>query len=86
MPLSKDKHRVLILCVNPYIRIEFQDYLHSLLGDYVLFDTAEPNAITDSVQLEGYSCIKGDIAVNDFKLQGNNVFFINLLSDEWKAV
>ncbi len=57
MPLSKDKHHVLILCVNPYIRIEFQDYLHSLLGDYVLFDTAEPESITDSSQLQGYSCI-----------------------------
>lgn len=57
MPISKHKHHVLILCVNPYIRIEFQDYLHSLLGDYILFDTAEPDSITDSSQLEGYSCI-----------------------------
>ena len=38
MSLSANKYRVLILCINPYIRIEFQDYLRSLLGDYIDFD------------------------------------------------
>lgn len=57
MSLSQKKPHVLIVCINPYIRIEFQDYLHSLLGDYVLFDTSAPSEITDSSQLLSYQCV-----------------------------
>lgn len=57
MTLSKDKPCVLIVCVNPYIRIEFQDYLQSILGDYIRFVTSAPSDITDSAQLLPYQCI-----------------------------
>ncbi len=57
MSLSQKKPHVLIVCINPYIRIEFQDYLHSVLGDYILFDTSAPSDITDSSQLLAYQCI-----------------------------
>ena len=57
MSQTQDKYRVLILCINPYIRIEFQDYLRSLLGDYVLFDTIPPSEVTDTDQLLPYQCI-----------------------------
>ncbi len=57
MSLSQKKPHVLIISINPYIRIEFQDYLHSVLGDYILFDTSAPSDITDSGQLLPYQCI-----------------------------
>ncbi len=57
MSLSLKKPHVLIVCVNPYIRIEFQDYLHSVLGDHILFDTSSPSEITDASQLLPYQCI-----------------------------
>lgn len=57
MSCPKDRPSVLVICVNPYIRIEFQDYLQSVLGDYVRFDTSAPSAVTDSAQLLPYQCI-----------------------------
>ncbi len=57
MSLSHKKPHVLIVCVNPYIRIEFQDYLQSVLGDHILFDTSAPSQVTDPAQLLSYQCI-----------------------------
>lgn len=57
MSLSKDKYHVLILCINPYIRIEFQDYLHSILGDHIIFDASAPSDITDLDQILPYQCL-----------------------------
>lgn len=57
MPLPDSKYHVLIICINPYIRLEFQDYLHSFLGDYILFDASDPASVTESSQLSGYQCI-----------------------------
>ncbi len=57
MSLSQKKPHVLIVCISPYIRIEFQDYLHSVLGDHILFDTSAPSDITDISQLLPYQCI-----------------------------
>ncbi len=57
MSLSANKYRVLILCINPYIRIEFQDYLRSLLGDYIDFDACDPAEAGSSSQFLPYQCI-----------------------------
>lgn len=57
MSFSQKKPHVLIVCINPYIRIEFQDYLHSVLGEHILFDTSAPSEITDAAQLLSYQCI-----------------------------
>ncbi|MCI9163978.1 MAG: sigma 54-interacting transcriptional regulator [Lachnospiraceae bacterium] len=57
MSLSQKKPHVLIVCINPYIRIEFQDYLHSVLGDHILFDTSSPAEITEAAQLLPYQCV-----------------------------
>ncbi|MDO4329536.1 MAG: sigma 54-interacting transcriptional regulator [Lachnospiraceae bacterium] len=54
---SNNKYHVLIVCINPYIRIEFQNYLLSCLGDYVTFDTSDLVSIINSDQLNGYQCI-----------------------------
>lgn len=51
------KYTVLILCINPYIRIEFQNYLTNLLGNYIRFDAADPADITGSDQLKPYHCV-----------------------------
>ncbi len=53
----KQKYRGLIVCINPYIRIEFLDYLTSFLGSYITFDTAAPSELTKASQLDGYGCI-----------------------------
>lgn len=57
LPPTKKRYRVFIACWNPYIRIEFQDYLQSLLGEYVAFDACDLAEITDPSQLEDYPCI-----------------------------
>ncbi len=51
------KHKVLIVCINPYIRIEFLDYLTSYLGSYIAFDTAAPSELKEASQLKSYGCI-----------------------------
>ncbi len=50
-------YRVFIACWNPYIRIEFQDYLQSLLGEHVAFDACDLADIKDPSYLEDYQCI-----------------------------
>ena len=51
MNIAEPKYRVLIICINPYIRIEFQDYLTSLLGEYIFFDTAAPEELKKASQI-----------------------------------
>ncbi len=57
MALPSEKYHVLILSINPYIRIEFQDYLTSFLGDYIIFDSSDPKAVTHKEQLLPYQCV-----------------------------
>ena len=47
MPDSPNKYKVLIVCINPYIRVEFLDYLTSFLGSYITFDAASPSEFKD---------------------------------------
>ena len=54
---AKKRYQVFIACLNPYIRIEFQDYLQSLLGGYITFDAWDLAEMTDPCQLEPYQCI-----------------------------
>ncbi len=51
------KNSVLIICLNPGIRREFQDYLSSLLGEYISFHILDPYQIHDPAQILDYSCI-----------------------------
>lgn len=57
MSVSQKQYRVLIVSINPYIRIEFQNYLHSCLGNYISFDASDLASILSADQLEGYQCI-----------------------------
>ena len=57
MPDSPNKYKVLIVCINPYIRVEFLDYLTSFLGSYITFDAASPSEFKEPSQLEDYGCI-----------------------------
>ncbi|MDO5350117.1 MAG: sigma 54-interacting transcriptional regulator [Lachnospiraceae bacterium] len=57
MSESNRKYHVLIVCINPYIRIEFQNYLYACLGDYVSFDTSDLASIISPDQLKDYQCI-----------------------------
>lgn len=57
MNAAEPKYRVLIICINPYIRIEFQDYLTSLLGEYISFDTASPDELKKASQIKDYQCL-----------------------------
>lgn len=57
MTEPKKKYRVLIVCINPYIRIEFLDYLTSFLGSCISFDAASPSELKDAGQLKDYGCI-----------------------------
>ena len=47
MPDSPNKYKVLIVCINPYIRVEFLDYLTSFLGSYITFGAASPSEFKD---------------------------------------
>ncbi|MGC6173276.1 sigma 54-interacting transcriptional regulator [Lacrimispora sp. 38-1] len=51
------RFHVLIVCINPVIRLEFQTYLHSILGKYISFDTINLYQVHDSSQITGYQCI-----------------------------
>ena len=51
------KNRVLIICLHPGIRREFQDYLSALLGEYISFHILDPYQIHDPAQIRDYSCI-----------------------------
>ena len=51
------KNSVLIICLHPGIRREFQDYLSALLGEYISFHILDPYQIHDPAQIRDYSCI-----------------------------
>ena len=51
------KPAVLIMCLHPGIRQEFQEYLSSLLGEYIRFDILDPYQIHSQEQILPYSCI-----------------------------
>lgn len=50
-------NHVLIVSKNATIRLEFQTYLHSILGKYIAFDTIGLYQIHDQSQIRGYECI-----------------------------
>lgn len=55
--MESQKPGVLIICLHPPIRREFQEYLSTLLGEYIRFDIMDPYQIHDPAQLDPYSCI-----------------------------
>src|SRR5699024_2845932 len=54
---SPNKYKVLIVCINLYIRVEFFVYLTSFLCSYITFDAASPSDLVLPRLLEGYGCI-----------------------------
>lgn len=57
MNRSHSKHFVLIVSINQTIRLEFQTYLHNILGNYISFDTIGLEQVREPAQLKGYQCI-----------------------------
>ncbi len=51
------ENHVLIVCINAAIRLEFQTYLHSILGKYISFDTIDLYQVHAPSQIAGYQCI-----------------------------
>lgn len=51
------KPAVLIVCLHPGIRQEFQDYLSSLLGSYIRFDIIDPYQLHSPTQIQDYTCL-----------------------------
>lgn len=51
------EYHVLIVCKNAAIRLEFQTYLHSILGKYISFDTIDLYQVHALSQITGYQCI-----------------------------
>lgn len=50
-------NHVLIVSKNATIRLEFQSYLHSILGKHIAFDTIGLYQVHDESQIKGYQCI-----------------------------
>ena len=48
------KNSVLIICLHPGIRREFQDYLSALLGEYISFHILDPYQIHDPAQIRKF--------------------------------
>lgn len=57
MKRNQSKHHVLIVSINSTIRLEFQAYLHNILGAYIAFDTIGLDQVQKQEQLKGYQCI-----------------------------
>ena len=51
------RYHALIVCINTSIRLEFQTYLHSILGRYISFDTIDLYQVHTPSQITGYQCI-----------------------------
>lgn len=51
------KYHALIVCISASIRLEFQTYLHSILGKYISFDTIDLYQVHSPSQISGYQCI-----------------------------
>ncbi|WP_367566701.1 sigma 54-interacting transcriptional regulator [Lacrimispora sp.] len=54
---NSPSNHALIVAINPVIRVEFQAYLHSVLGKYISFDTIDLFQVRTSSQIAGYQCI-----------------------------
>ena len=57
MDRSQPKYHVLIVSINSNIRLEFQSYLHKILGAYIAFDTIGLDQVQRPEQIKGYQCI-----------------------------
>lgn len=57
MDRSQPKYHVLIVSINSSIRLEFQSYLHKILGAYIAFDTIGLEQVQRPEQIKGYQCI-----------------------------
>lgn len=57
MDRSQPKYHVLIVSINSSIRLEFQSYLHKILGAYIAFDTIGLEQVQRPDQIKGYQCI-----------------------------
>lgn len=51
------KYHALIVSISSAIRLEFQTYLHSILGKYISFDTIDLYQVHTPSQITGYQCI-----------------------------
>ena len=51
------RYHALIVCISAAIRLEFQSYLHSILGKYISFDTIDLYQVHTPSQITGYQCI-----------------------------
>lgn len=51
------RYHALIVCISTAIRLEFQTYLHSILGRYISFDTIDLYQVHTPSQITGYQCI-----------------------------
>lgn len=57
MTRSQPKYHVLIVSINSNIRLEFQSYLHKILGNHIAFDTIGLDQVQRPEQIKGYQCI-----------------------------
>lgn len=57
MDRNQPKYHVLIVSINSSIRLEFQSYLHKILGAYIAFDTIGLEQVQRPDQIKGYQCI-----------------------------
>ena len=57
MDRSQPKYHVLIVSINSNIRLEFQSYLHKILGAHIAFDTIGLDQVQRPEQIKGYQCI-----------------------------
>ena len=57
MDRSQPKYHVLIVSINSSIRLEFQSYLHKILGAHIAFDTIGLEQVQRPEQIKGYQCI-----------------------------
>ena len=55
--LKMPRYHALIVCISAAIRLEFQSYLHSILGKYISFDTIDLYQVHTPSQITGYQCI-----------------------------
>lgn len=57
MDRNQPKYHVLIVSINSNIRLEFQSYLHKILGAHIAFDTIGLDQVQRPEQIKGYQCI-----------------------------
>lgn len=57
MNKRQSRYHVLIVSINSTIRLEFQNYLHKILGSHIAFDTIGLDQVKNLEQIKGYQCI-----------------------------